>query len=418
MRKLLRLFLLTAACLIFSVSFSVTTGASSETSASRPKIISLKLKPDTSVQIKWSMANKAEKYELYVSVNSRKYKKLKVLKRHYFTHRKLKAGYTYSYKVRAINGKKKGKFSKTKKIKIPVKTSAASENASTADQKESANSLVNPQKQENDGNSADANQADSTNTKQNGQSNQDSGQGSGDNTDSGDDESSIFTSWNAVGDSITAGNYYYEAVQNSLKFSTARKCGVSGSCLAKNTLSEADIHRTMPGMYTEPFSICERIQNIPDADLWTIFGGTNDYYYDSKLGHLDRDKSRNYDISTVYGALQSICENILNRPNHPLLMLITPLRSNRHKFQGMTGETEFRDIAVAFHEISSLYGVPLIDLWDECEINNENVDQYTLDGVHPNQKGKELISQIISGRIRQYVTESKQTEANQNPSSP
>ena len=84
----------------------------------------------------------------------------------------------------------------------------------------------------------------------------------------------------------------------------------------------------------------------------------------------------------------------------------------------MTGETEFRDIAVAFHEISSLYGVPLIDLWDECEINNENVDQYTLDGVHPNQKGKELISQIISGRIRQYVTESKQTEANQNPSSP
>ena len=87
----------------------------------KAKITSVKKISASSTRITWKKAKRAKKYELYVSINGAAFKKLKTTKSTSFFHKKLKAGKTYAYKVRGINGKKKGDFSAVKKIKTPSK---------------------------------------------------------------------------------------------------------------------------------------------------------------------------------------------------------------------------------------------------------------------------------------------------------
>lgn len=105
--------------MVLSVVISVPVMAANTKEPSKPKITSSQLVSDSAIQIKWKKAKNAKKYELYVSVNGAKYKKLKTLKKLSYKHTKLKQGYTYSYKIRAVNGKKKSAYSKVKKVSIP-----------------------------------------------------------------------------------------------------------------------------------------------------------------------------------------------------------------------------------------------------------------------------------------------------------
>jgi thiosulfate/3-mercaptopyruvate sulfurtransferase len=68
---------------------------------------------DTSIQITWKKAKSAKKYQVYRATSKKgKYKKVATVTSKKYVNKNLKNGKKYYYKVRAINGKKKGKFSK------------------------------------------------------------------------------------------------------------------------------------------------------------------------------------------------------------------------------------------------------------------------------------------------------------------
>ena len=112
---MLFLFLIT-----LSAGLSIPASAATAKKPARPVITYAKLQSNGSIIVKWKKAANAKKYILYVSENNGKYKKLATQTKRSFTHKGLKAGAVYSYKVRAINGKKKSADSKVKKVKAPT----------------------------------------------------------------------------------------------------------------------------------------------------------------------------------------------------------------------------------------------------------------------------------------------------------
>ena len=74
-------------------------------------------------KITWSKAKKAKKYKVYrATKKSGKYKVVKTTKKRSYVNSGLKTGKKYFYKVRAVNGKKKGSFSKVKSVTIKPRT--------------------------------------------------------------------------------------------------------------------------------------------------------------------------------------------------------------------------------------------------------------------------------------------------------
>lgn len=68
------------------------------------------------VTLTWGKAKKAKKYEVW-QFKSKKYKKVKTVKTKKVVIKNLRPSTNYKFKVRAINGKKKGNFSAVKKVK-------------------------------------------------------------------------------------------------------------------------------------------------------------------------------------------------------------------------------------------------------------------------------------------------------------
>lgn len=83
-------------------------------------------KSTSSIRLTWRKAKYAKKYEVYRSTSkSGKYKRVKVTTKLAYTDAKLKSNTKYFYKVRGINGTKKGKFSVIKYAKTKKSANAA-----------------------------------------------------------------------------------------------------------------------------------------------------------------------------------------------------------------------------------------------------------------------------------------------------
>jgi len=102
----------------------VVVGTAVEVSAaskgpSKVTITSVKSVDYNAVKVTWKKAKNAKKYEVYRATSKNgSYKKVKTTTARSYTNTKLVTGKKYYYKVRAVNGKKKGSFS-TKKYAVP-----------------------------------------------------------------------------------------------------------------------------------------------------------------------------------------------------------------------------------------------------------------------------------------------------------
>lgn len=201
--------------------------------------------------------------------------------------------------------------------------------------------------------------------------------------------------WNAVGDSITENGLYMQEVYKILPIEYTNH-GLASSTIAINN------------EYLQNLSIVERVcglnGNTPysDADVWTINGGLNDVLYKSDLGELASIGST-YDNTTVYGALQTICEYIMNLRAHPRLVLMTPTHSPRDNWSKATYGITIDEIRKAFFDVGALYGIAVLDLWAVGGINNYNSQKQTnpttTDGTHPNSTGASLMAPPIADAI-------------------
>lgn len=205
--------------------------------------------------------------------------------------------------------------------------------------------------------------------------------------------------WNAVGDSVTQ-NAEYLNVTKSLINLNYTNYGLGSCTIAMNNT------------YLQNRSIVERICGlngntaITDADIWTVTGGLNDCLYNSAIGVLATYGS-NFDISTVYGALQKIVEYILSLRADAHLLLVEPEQSARDAWSTSDYPTSMQSIRIAFREVGAYYSVPVLRLGECCGISlyncQRNNNPTTRDGVHLNNLGADMMGRAVAKGINDLM---------------
>ena len=115
-RKLMRFFFALTAAILMAASFAVSAEAAVKTPA-KVKGLKITKATNTYISLSWSKAKNAKKYQVNYKLTTAKKWSVLNTKSKKATLKKLQADKQYVIKVRGINGKKKGSFSKSVKQK-------------------------------------------------------------------------------------------------------------------------------------------------------------------------------------------------------------------------------------------------------------------------------------------------------------
>lgn len=121
-KKKVHILLLAVLCLTVLLFIPQKAQAAAVKKPSQVKNLTVKLTAKRAAKLTWKKAAHAKKYQVYCSVNGGKYKKIKTTKAASVTHKKLKTGAVYVYKVRGINQGKKGSYSSVQRIRTLADT--------------------------------------------------------------------------------------------------------------------------------------------------------------------------------------------------------------------------------------------------------------------------------------------------------
>lgn len=197
----------------------------------------------------------------------------------------------------------------------------------------------------------------------------------------------------AIGDSITYGagasttsNGYAPLLSNKLGTSFTNY-GTSGS--------------TFKGQFSKLSATA-----TAQADLITIALGINDYYQSVELGTLGVDGE-----DTIYGRVKMWCDKLIelmkNGCNAKIIFL-TPLQA-KLAFNGSAEKPNSKGVTLnqvrnAIIETCARYRFPVIDMYKYSgfyynDTDDNNLDTYLADGVHPNDSGHE----IMANKLYDYI---------------
>lgn len=213
----------------------------------------------------------------------------------------------------------------------------------------------------------------------------------------------------SVGDSITANGVngslkgYQLCLQDSFNFISYTTYGYSGQPLCTYLTPNGN-------------TIIERfINNAVSSDIFTLLAGTNDFKLNMRNGELGT--INDYKALTSYGAVgavislnfyQALKAFVLRcyelNPKAKIIFM-TPLQRDNGGYTSwstnLVGRT-LSDFVNAIKEVAVYESIPVVDLFKEGVINIRNITQYTSDGLHPNNDGYKLVSNVIAPSI-EYV---------------
>ena len=132
----------------------------------------------------------------------------------------------------------------------------------------------------------------------------------------------------------------------------------------------------------------------------SIYMGTNDFGSNQPLGTFSPINSTTFE-TTFIGSYQFILKKIFTLNPKAIVILFTPTqRSNGEKpnTEGLT----LLDYVKAVKELALRSGCYCLDLYGELSLNVNNIETYTIDGLHPNQIGHDLIGEYCANKISQY----------------
>ena len=133
-----------------------------------------------------------------------------------------------------------------------------------------------------------------------------------------------------------------------------------------------------------------------DADYVSIFLGTNDFGLNRQIGNID-----DYDVATIYGAINTVFDRIIGANPDVKFMLITSL--NRYDFtdsnpndNGLTNGAGYtiEDLRNVIRTTSEKYNCTLVELGDLVNEENMNV-LLNEDNLHVVEKGYQEIAKAI-----------------------
>lgn len=180
--------------------------------------------------------------------------------------------------------------------------------------------------------------------------------------------------WNAIGDSITFRDGYVPLVQKSLNIKEYRNYGKSG--------------------YTTEMLVGEIENWDSKADLITFFAGTNDF-------------GRNLDLSITKTSTEKIFSKLTEKYPNKNIVVILPLQrwgysgdiepeETMTNSKGITLEQYCDTIA----EVAQKYNLEVIDMYNDAGISKDNINDFTVDGLHPNDAGNQKIANVITDFLR------------------
>ena len=224
--------------------------------------------------------------------------------------------------------------------------------------------------------------------------------------------------WWALGDSLTAfseSSYTDTAIPNTANYSENKVYGVNyinfvqSKTGCKVCLKEDGNNYGMSAhsLTDHNWSLWSRKDldswDSIEADIITLFAGTNDYYYSAPLGTLT-DYINNTGISTFYGALKIYIDYFKTKNNidHGLkIVLITPIQRFNDYSRDVENELGLKliDYVNAIKNVGAYESITVVDLYNCGGIGANNAADVLRDGLHPNKIGYELIADKIAEGI-------------------
>ncbi len=200
--------------------------------------------------------------------------------------------------------------------------------------------------------------------------------------------------FNFLGDSITAGagagvpEKMYTYLVSKHFGAQENNFGVGGTRLAQKRVPSKNV--------AEDETFLERARTMPtDVDFTFVFGGTNDYGHgDAPLGQLG-DRTGD----TFYGAVWELCDYLLSRYPREKLCFILPL--HRVNEDDPYGEFHSKPVpsgtlseyVAAIVETLAQFGIDYLEFGEIFSM--DALDRLTVDGLHPNPEGYQLLTDGI-----------------------
>lgn len=187
--------------------------------------------------------------------------------------------------------------------------------------------------------------------------------------------------WNAMGDSITEGSGTTKSYLTYIKERTGiipTGYGVSNTAIARRNSS-----------YTNDMSV-RYVNMTDDADIVTVFGGTNDHGNNIPIGEWGDNT-----VDTLYGAMKILCEGLINKYMGKKIGFILPLPKYESSTDYSYPNASFGAYIDCIKDVCKRYSIPYLDLYTESGIAPKIAAVRTAmipDGLHPNAAGHELIS--------------------------
>lgn len=184
------------------------------------------------------------------------------------------------------------------------------------------------------------------------------------------------------GDSTTSDRYSYKEypdyLKTALSMANMQNNGIDG-------ISAVGIASSL-----------SEIRECAGFDLVTMMIGVNDAFFinngEEQLGSLSAVGSQ-FDTSTFYGAMQTICEYVLSNNPQGTFVLIQPNFTN----QTTRDNTVLTQITPALEAVSQLYRIPFIKT-RPC-INAINHALYLTDGLHFSDEGEQFFAAYLASAI-------------------
>lgn len=198
-----------------------------------------------------------------------------------------------------------------------------------------------------------------------------------------------------LGDSITARDKqvyggveepyigYQQIIKEELNMDRYFNLGISGATIARGT------------EYLRGLSKLVNDFTFDGVDFIIVSAGTNDFALGVPLGDKEEIMKDNPDRYTFYGGYAGLVRDLKRNNDGIAIYLFTPTKRDCEKFEGICknkNEIYLSQYVDAIKEVAEHYEVNVVDMYEIEEINLETLKKYTVDGLHLNNKGYELIA--------------------------
>lgn len=198
-----------------------------------------------------------------------------------------------------------------------------------------------------------------------------------------------------LSDSIGQGERWQPEVVNALH------CNISTYAIGGSTIANNGARVEYQGKTIDSWMCSDdRIEIIDnDPDIILCLGGHNDQGYNIPMGTLGETSLVD---TTFYGGYSTLLKKLLAKFPNAQIYMFTCLNSKvanaaynyDYQLKNALGLSIY-DYSEAIRNLSKYYSIPVIDIGSRSGINTMNRNLYTIDTVHPNDRGGELIASVV-----------------------